>query len=72
MDLFRKQCIENISNPEQLNDYIRVTTAPVWFFLAAMILLLTGIVIWGCFGTVSVVDGEGVTKMIHFILFSEI
>ena len=39
-----------MSSPEQLNDYIKVTNPGVWMALAAIILLLLGICVWGIFG----------------------
>ena len=48
--LFRKTSLDRVSNPEQLNDYIRVTNPGVWLILCAVILLLSGICVWGVFG----------------------
>lgn len=48
--IFRKASLDRISSPEQLNDYIRVTNPGVWMMLCAVILLLTGICVWGIFG----------------------
>ena len=41
--LFRKQNVERISSPEQLQDYMRVTNPGVWMVLAAVIALLAGL-----------------------------
>ena len=48
--IFRKQNIDNLSSPEQLNDYIKSATPGVWFVLIAIIFLLIGICVWGVFG----------------------
>lgn len=48
--IFRKKSIDRMSSPEQLNDYIRVTNPGVWMVLAAVIVLLVGICVWGVFG----------------------
>lgn len=48
--LFREKSIKSISSPEQLNDYVRVTTPGVWVILAAVIVLLVGACVWGVFG----------------------
>ena len=45
--LFRKSSMERIQSPEQLNDYLRVTNPSVWVLLAAVIILLAGMLIWG-------------------------
>ena len=49
--LFRKKVIEQISSPEQLTDYLRVTNPGIWAVLAAVILLLAGIFVWSATGT---------------------
>ena len=48
--IFREKSIKNISSPEQLNDYVRVTTPGVWVIMAAIIVLLVGACVWGIFG----------------------
>lgn len=63
--LFRKESMERIQSPEQLNDYMRVTNPAIWVVLAAVILLLAGVLIWGASaridsiatGTAQVEDG---------------
>lgn len=65
-NLFRKKNLERISSPEQLNEYIRVSTPSVWMVLAAVIVLLVGVCVWGVFGhmnttlTAAAVSREGV------------
>ena len=39
--IFRKESLDQISSPEQLNDYLRVTNPAVWLVLTAVILLTT-------------------------------
>lgn len=48
--IFRKTSLDRVSDPEQLNDYIRVTNPGVWMVMCAVILLLTGVCVWGVFG----------------------
>ena len=43
--IFRQKSVERISSPEQLQDYMRVTTPGVWMVLAAVILLLAGLIL---------------------------
>ncbi len=55
--IFRKSSIDRMNSPEQLNEYIRVARPGVWLVLAAIILLLIGVIVWSIFGSVtSVVD----------------
>lgn len=66
--IFRSKSIDRISSPEQLNEYVRVSNPGVWMVLAAIIVLLVGVCVWGIFGrmdaTVSAVvvvkDGNAV------------
>lgn len=44
--VFREKSMERISSPEQLNDYLRVTSPAVWAALAAVILLLVCLFAW--------------------------
>lgn len=48
--LFRKKSIDRVSSPEQLNDYIRVSNPAIWMVLAAVVILLVGICVWGIVG----------------------
>ncbi len=59
--LFRKESVENIQSPEQLNEYMRVTNPTVWIVLISVILLLAGMLIWSVFATVdSTVRGTAI------------
>ncbi len=61
--LFRKSSLERISSPEQLNEYVRVSGLGVWMVLAAIIILLTGMCVWGIFGRLETrLTGAGMCK----------
>ncbi len=49
--VFRQETLERISSPEQLNDYLHVTNPGIWVILAAVIILLAGVFVWSCTGT---------------------
>ncbi len=49
--LFRKASLDSISSPEQLNDYIKVSTPSVWIVLAALIILVVAVLVWGFTGS---------------------
>ena len=49
--VFRKKTLDRISSPEQLTDYLRVTNPGIWVVLAAVILLLAGVLAWSMMGT---------------------
>ncbi len=50
--LYRDKAIENISTPEELSGYLRVTGAGVWIVLSGIIILLAGLLVWGFFGRI--------------------
>ncbi len=51
-ELFRKKSLERISSPEQLQDYMRVTTPGTWMLLLAVIILLGGLLVCSVLGRV--------------------
>ena len=71
--VFRKKSLDRIQSPEQLNDYLRVTNPAVWVLLAAVIVLLAGMLIWGSFTYIgSFVDGSAtVEKGVMTIVFDD-
>ena len=61
--IFRQKSLDRISSPEQLNDYLRVTSPTVWVVLAAVILLLAGVIVWGSTATLeSFATGTGTVQ----------
>lgn len=51
--IFRKESLERVSSPEQLNDYIKVSRPGVWLIMAAVVALLLGVIVWSVFGTLT-------------------
>ena len=68
-ELFRKKSLDRAKSPEELNDYIRVTTPSVWLTLIATVLILLGMLAWSVFGTVNVPQDNGGDKAVHPITF---
>ena len=62
--IFREKSLERISEPEQLHDYIRMTSPSVWLILLAVIVLLAGVMVWGVFGKLHLHDAKGAEKEI--------
>ena len=65
--IFRKNSIAKVSSPEQLNEYLRVSSPGVWMVLAAIVILLIGVCAWGFLGhldtkinTVAVAENSGI------------
>lgn len=46
------QSARRISSPEQLNDYLKVTSPKIWLLLVAVILLVVGLLLWSGFTTI--------------------
>ena len=67
--VFRQKSMERVSSPEQLNDYIRVTTPSVWLVLLALVILLVGMLVWSIFGRVEVHNDDGSTTAIAPITY---
>jgi hypothetical protein len=61
--IFRKKSIERVTSPEQLNDYIKVTTPSVWLILIAMLLLIVGMLVWAVFGKIQINSSNGVSEV---------
>ena len=51
--IFREKSIEQLSEPDQLTSYLRVTGPGVWFILVGIIVLMIGILVWASFGRIS-------------------
>lgn len=62
-ELFRKEAMEQLTSPEKLDDYIRVSTPSIWLLLGALLIFLAGVLLWGTFGHLDVtVDGAAVVQ----------
>ena len=67
--VYREESIDRISSPEKLNDYIKVSSPSVWLVMAAIIILLSGMIAWGILGNVTVNRADGSSETIHPISF---
>ncbi len=61
--IFRKKSLERVTSPEQLNDYIKVTTPSVWIILAATLILIIGVLVWAVFGKIRVNTESGIKEV---------
>jgi len=58
--IFRKQAIERMSSPEQLDELMPVTSPHGWIALAGMTVALLMVIVWAVFGTIeTAVPGSG-------------
>ena len=42
-DLFRKEAVDKITSPEDLNSYIKVLSPRIWMILAGIIIAIAGL-----------------------------
>ncbi len=45
-DLFRKKSLDHITSPEEMHNYMRVTSPRLWMILSAITLLLIGFIVY--------------------------
>ena len=50
--LFRQKSLNKITSPEELHDYIRVTSPRLWMVLAAVAILLVGFIVYASTATI--------------------
>ena len=50
-NIFRKKSMERISSPEELHDYMRVTSPRLWMLLGAITALLVGFIVYAATAT---------------------
>jgi HlyD family secretion protein len=61
MAIFRKVALERLSNPEQLDQLMQVTSPRGWLALWAMVAVAAGALAWGVFGAIPTEAlGEGI------------
>ena len=68
-DIYREKSINRMNQPEDLNDYIRVTTPSVWIVLIAVALVLAAVLGWMIFGTVEEHNDDGTVSETHPITY---
>ncbi len=68
-DIYREKSINRMNQPEDLDDYIRVTTPSVWVVLIAIILVLAAVLGWMIFGTVEEHNEDGSVTEEHPIAY---
>ena len=49
--LFRKKSMERVSSPEQMHDYLRVTSPRLWMILGAIVIMLSGFIVYASTAT---------------------
>ena len=52
-NLFRNESLDNLNTPGQINDFVKVTTPPLYIVLMAMTICSVVVCLWIAFGTVT-------------------
>lgn len=61
--VFRKSSMDKINSPEQLNEYIKVSSPSVWIILAAVMVLLAAVLLWSATGSLPTqVSANGIAE----------
>lgn len=66
-NIFRPKSLQRIASPEELNDYLKVTTPAVWMTLGAVVAILIGIIIWSFLGTLNTTVSGDATALDGYI-----
>ncbi|MCR4655227.1 MAG: hypothetical protein K5770_03245 [Lachnospiraceae bacterium] len=61
--VFREKSMERVTSPEQLNDYIKVTTPAVWLILFATLIIIVGTLFWAVFGKIRINTDTGIKEV---------
>lgn len=70
--IFRKKSLERISSPEQIDDYMKVTSPGMWLVLCVIFLLLSAGIFWSITAKIEeniVEDGQIVTREVAPVSF---
>lgn len=70
--IFRKQSLDRVNSPEQLNDYIKTSNLSVWLVIFAVLILILSVFIWAIFGTLdTTVTIDGVSNGNTVVCFTD-
>ncbi len=50
--IFRKKSIDRIASPEQIDDYMKVTSPSMWIILGVIVFLLLAMLVWSVTGRI--------------------
>lgn len=50
--IFRQKSLDKVQSVEDLDSYIKTTTPSLWLLLSAIIVLLVGVIVFSCVGTI--------------------
>ncbi len=50
-NIFRKESLDRVESPEQMDEYIKVSSASVWVILGALLIAAVSVLVWSVVGT---------------------
>lgn len=53
-NIFRRKSLDRLNNPEQLNDYIKVSNISSWMIMAIVAAFLLLFILWAAFGAIAI------------------
>lgn len=57
--IFRQKSVDRVSSPEQLDNYLKVTSPSVWLVLIGIIIILVAAIIWSAYGRLNTYTSVG-------------
>ncbi len=78
--IFRKESLNRISSPEELDNYIKVTNGGIWVLLLGLCIVMVGVILWAFLGSIpetvlykgiSHISDDGETKVYLFVPMSQ-
>lgn len=61
--IFREKSLDRISSPEEIDDYIKVTSPGMWLVLGTVFLLFAAVFFWSVTGRIETVENGQVTEI---------
>lgn len=60
--IFRKESLDRVESPEQLDEYIKVSHPKVWLIMAALLVAAAAVIVWSVIGSLpQTMEVKGVT-----------
>lgn len=61
--IFRTKSLDRISSPEEIDEYMRVTSPSMWLVLGTVFLLLAAALLWSVTGRIEMTENGQITEI---------
>lgn len=61
--IFRAKSLDRISSPEEIDEYMRVTSPSMWLVLGTVFLLLAAALLWSVTGRIEMTENGQITEI---------